>query len=135
MLTGYNARLVSLGHGLDTHYEFREGKRCMPIYLYICNNCGHELEALQKISDPPFQECPACGSLTLQKQVTAAAFRLKGTGWYETDFKNKDKQPAGKKTPKKDKSAKDTSSDSAKSDQASATNTGKNKSADGAKNG
>jgi putative FmdB family regulatory protein len=101
----------------------------------VCNNCGHELEALQKISDPPFQKCPACGSLTLQKQVTAAAFRLKGTGWYETDFKNKGKKEADKKKPKEEKTAKETSADSSKSDKASNTKIGKSKSATGAKDG
>jgi putative FmdB family regulatory protein len=59
----------------------------MPIYAYRCEDCGHELDALQKISDPPLTECPACGAQALTKQITAAAFRLKGSGWYETDFK------------------------------------------------
>jgi putative FmdB family regulatory protein len=59
----------------------------MPIYAYRCAECGHELEALQKISDAPLKDCPACGAAALQKQITAAAFRLKGAGWYETDFK------------------------------------------------
>lgn len=59
----------------------------MPIYAYRCEECGHELEALQKISDAPLTECPACGAAALKKQITAAAFRLKGSGWYETDFK------------------------------------------------
>ena len=73
----------------------------MPIYLYICDDCGHELESLQKISDDPLKDCPGCGQSTLRKQVTAAAFRLKGTGWYETDFKHGDKKD--KKEQKKDK--------------------------------
>ncbi|MEA3640278.1 MAG: FmdB family zinc ribbon protein [Lamprobacter sp.] len=65
----------------------------MPIYAYRCEECGHELDALQKISDPPLTDCPACGASALTKQITAAAFRLKGSGWYETDFKNdKDKR-------------------------------------------
>ncbi len=107
----------------------------MPIYLYVCNNCGHELEALQKISDPPFKDCPACESPTLQKQVTAAAFRLKGTGWYETDFKNKDQKPAGKKTDKDKKSAKESGGDSAKSDKPGDTKTAKKKSTSDANGG
>jgi putative FmdB family regulatory protein len=107
----------------------------MPIYLYVCNHCGHELEALQKVSDPPIQECPACGDATLRKQVTAAAFRLKGTGWYETDFKNTGKKPADKKKAKEGKTAKETGSDSTKTDKAGDTKTGKNKSATGAKGG
>ncbi len=59
----------------------------MPIYEYICQACGHELEALQKISDAPLIECPHCGKPQLKKQISAAGFRLKGGGWYETDFK------------------------------------------------
>jgi putative FmdB family regulatory protein len=64
----------------------------MPIYEYQCQACGKELEALQKISDEPLQECPACGAATLKKKVSAAAFRLKGGGWYETDFKTGNKK-------------------------------------------
>lgn len=61
----------------------------MPIYEYQCKSCGHELEAFQKLSDDPLKECPACGDLELNKLVSAAGFRLKGGGWYETDFKGK----------------------------------------------
>ena len=64
----------------------------MPIYEYVCDNCSHHLEALQKLSDEPLVFCPECGEAALRKQVSAAAFRLKGTGWYETDFKNSGKQ-------------------------------------------
>lgn len=71
----------------------------MPIYEYTCVACGHNLEALQKISDPPLVDCPACGKPELRKRLTAAAFRLKGTGWYETDFKNADKKKMAKKDP------------------------------------
>ncbi|MET0378157.1 MAG: zinc ribbon domain-containing protein [Spongiibacteraceae bacterium] len=60
----------------------------MPIYEYRCAACNHELEALQKISDAPLLDCPACKAPQLKKQVSAAAFRLKGGGWYETDFKS-----------------------------------------------
>jgi putative FmdB family regulatory protein len=59
----------------------------MPIYEYRCDACAHTLEAIQKMSDPPLQECPQCGKLALQKQISAVGFRLKGGGWYETDFK------------------------------------------------
>ncbi len=59
----------------------------MPIYEYRCDSCAHELEALRKISDPPLTHCPECQQDTLIKKVSAAAFRLKGGGWYETDFK------------------------------------------------
>ncbi len=64
----------------------------MPIYEYQCGSCGHSLEALQKISDAPLLDCPACGSANLQKLVSAASFRLKGGGWYETDFKTGEKK-------------------------------------------
>jgi len=64
----------------------------MPIYAYRCEACGHELDALQKISDAPLTDCPACGAAALKKQLTAAAFRLKGSGWYETDFKKDGKK-------------------------------------------
>lgn len=59
----------------------------MPIYDYRCSNCSHELEALQKLSAAPLTTCPECGQETLRKQVSAPAFRLAGSGWYETDFK------------------------------------------------
>ena len=64
----------------------------MPIYEYQCESCGHSLEALQKISDAPLLDCPACGAANLSKLVSAASFRLKGGGWYETDFKTGDKK-------------------------------------------
>ncbi|MEJ2454928.1 MAG: zinc ribbon domain-containing protein [Candidatus Thiodiazotropha sp.] len=60
----------------------------MPIYEYRCENCGHELEALQKMSDPVLTECPECKQESLKKAISAAGFRLKGGGWYETDFKS-----------------------------------------------
>lgn len=59
----------------------------MPIYEYECRACGHRLETLQKISDAPLKTCPHCGKPGLRKLVSAAQFRLKGNGWYETDFK------------------------------------------------
>jgi putative FmdB family regulatory protein len=59
----------------------------MPIYEYRCDACGAELEKLQKISDAPLRDCPACGKPALAKLVSASSFRLKGSGWYETDFK------------------------------------------------
>jgi putative FmdB family regulatory protein len=60
----------------------------MPIYEYHCQDCGHVLEALQKVSDAPLIECPHCGQPSLKKALSAAGFRLKGGGWYETDFKH-----------------------------------------------
>lgn len=64
----------------------------MPIYEYQCQNCGNELEALQKISAEPLLTCPECNKPELKKKVSAAAFRLKGSGWYETDFKTGNKK-------------------------------------------
>lgn len=64
----------------------------MPIYEYRCEACGHYLETLQKISDPPLTDCHKCGKPALKKLVSASAFRLKGGGWYETDFKTGDKK-------------------------------------------
>ena len=59
----------------------------MPFYEYQCKSCGHDLEAMQKISDPPLKKCPHCGKPQLQRLMSAPVFRLKGGGWYETDFK------------------------------------------------
>ncbi len=59
----------------------------MPIYAYKCESCGHAKDVLQKVSDAPLTECPACGAATFSKQLTAAGFQLKGSGWYATDFK------------------------------------------------
>lgn len=74
----------------------------MPIYGYVCRNCEHTLDALQKISDDPLVDCPECGKPQLRRQLSAPRFRLKGAGWYETDFK-KDKQRNlhGEKEPSK----------------------------------
>jgi len=65
----------------------------MPIYEYQCRECGHELEALQKMSDDALIHCPECHGETLKKKISAAGFQLKGTGWYETDFKNSGSKP------------------------------------------
>jgi putative FmdB family regulatory protein len=65
----------------------------MPFYEYECKSCGHELEAMQKVSDPPLRKCPECGKSQLTRLMSAPVFRLKGGGWYETDFKgDKDSQ-------------------------------------------
>ena len=64
----------------------------MPIYEYQCQACQNQIEALQKISDTPLLDCPQCGAASLKKKVSAAAFRLKGSGWYETDFKTGNKK-------------------------------------------
>ena len=59
----------------------------MPIYAYQCGTCGHAKDVLQKMSDAPLTDCPACGAQTFTKQLTAAGFQLKGSGWYVTDFR------------------------------------------------
>lgn len=64
----------------------------MPIYEYRCGDCGHEFEAIQKMSDEPLKDCPVCNKTTLSKLISAAGFRLKGGGWYETDFKSGNKK-------------------------------------------
>jgi putative FmdB family regulatory protein len=80
----------------------------MPIYEYECRKCGHVFDALQKMSDPPHTDCPDCGQPELRKLLSAPNFRLKGGGWYETDFKDKNKRnladsgDAGSSTPKSD---------------------------------
>jgi len=81
----------------------------MPIYGYVCKNCEHTLDVLQKISDDPLVDCPECGEPQLKRQLSAPRFRLKGSGWYETDFKkdnqrnlHRDKEPATKDAAKKD---------------------------------
>jgi putative FmdB family regulatory protein len=68
----------------------------MPIYAYKCSSCGHEKDVLQKVSDSPLTDCPACGTASFAKQITAAGFQLKGSGWYATDFKNGSAKPNGK---------------------------------------
>jgi putative FmdB family regulatory protein len=74
----------------------------MPIYAYKCSSCGHELDVLQKMSAAPLTTCPQCQAETFSKQLTAAGFQLKGSGWYATDFKN---GSGGKKADKADKAA------------------------------
>ena len=78
----------------------------MPIYEYMCQSCHHTKEAIQKISDDPLIDCPACGKPELKKQLTAAAFKLKGGGWYETDFKNSGKNSAADKSTEADTATK-----------------------------
>jgi len=60
----------------------------MPIYAYKCGSCGHAKDVLQKVSDAPLTVCPSCGAQAFSKQITAAGFQLKGSGWYVTDFRN-----------------------------------------------
>ncbi len=80
----------------------------MPIYEYRCESCGHELETIQKMSDDPLVDCPECQQAALKKQISAVAFRLKGSGWYETDFKTGDKK---KNLAKGDTGSKETKTD------------------------
>ena len=108
----------------------------MPIYPYICGTCGHEFDKLQKVSDDPDKHCPECGEESLRRKVTAAAFHLKGTGWYVTDFKDK----GGKKDQKEERKgeakgedkaetkgkAEDKKSDSKTTDSGSSSSTSKN---------
>jgi putative FmdB family regulatory protein len=68
----------------------------MPIYAYRCADCGHTKDVLQKVTDPVLTMCPACGASSFSKQLTAAGFQLKGSGWYATDFKNASKKDAAK---------------------------------------
>jgi putative FmdB family regulatory protein len=86
----------------------------MPIYEYECNACGERHEFIQKFSDAPMRKCPACGKSRLRKLVSAAAFHLKGNGWYVTDFRDKDKKNG--KDGKDDKSAGKSDSTDSQSD-------------------
>ncbi|MBT4582362.1 MAG: zinc ribbon domain-containing protein [Gammaproteobacteria bacterium] len=82
----------------------------MPIYEYQCNSCGHKLEALQKISDKPLKDCPKCEKAELNKLISAASFRLKGGGWYKTDFKTGNKKQLAESDSASNSSAKDSGS-------------------------
>ncbi len=90
----------------------------MPIYEYACKKCDHTLDALQKISDDPLVECPECGEPELRKLLSAPRFRLKGAGWYETDFKKDNQRNVhkGDSEPAKSDSKSDSKSDKPKSD-------------------
>ena len=84
----------------------------MPIYEYVCNVCGHELELLQGYRDEPITTCPVCRRDEMKRKISAAAFHLKGTGWYETDLKNKDKKETEKKSTDDQPESKKESTDS-----------------------
>ncbi|WP_404300264.1 FmdB family zinc ribbon protein [Alicycliphilus denitrificans] len=96
----------------------------MPIYAYQCGTCGHAKDVLQKMSDAPLTDCPACGAQTFAKQVTAAGFQLKGSGWYVTDFRGgsggasntASAAPAGQDAPKTEASSAAPASATASSD-------------------
>lgn len=77
----------------------------MPIYAYRCDACGHTKDVLQKLSDAPLSTCPACGAQSFNKQLTAAGFQLKGSGWYATDFKGSGAGPKPEEKKSEDKPA------------------------------
>jgi putative FmdB family regulatory protein len=77
----------------------------MPIYEYQCSSCGHRLETIQKFTDAPLTDCPDCGKAALQKLLSAPGFRLKGGGWYETDFKGGKKKNLAESSDSKPSSA------------------------------
>jgi putative FmdB family regulatory protein len=77
----------------------------MPIYAYKCDSCGFAKDVLQKMSDAQLTQCPSCGAPTFKKQLTAAGFQLKGSGWYATDFKDGGKKPAAASGSGEDKAA------------------------------
>lgn len=91
----------------------------MPIYEYECQKCGYHHEVLQKISDEPLTDCPACHENALKKLVSAAGFRLSGNGWYETDFKSKNKKNLAQSDSKSDSHSSSKSSGSKSSASAS----------------
>ena len=101
----------------------------MPIYEYLCGECAHTLDALQKLSDDPLVYCPQCGAAALKRQMSAPSFRLKGGGWYETDFKSDkrkniaegDSKPADSKTGDSKPADKGADAPAAKSDKPAAT--------------
>ncbi|MES1951287.1 regulatory protein, FmdB family [Salinisphaera sp. S4-8] len=90
----------------------------MPIYEYVCRNCGHELERLQRLSDEPLTQCPACDTPELKRKISAAGFRLAGGGWYETDFKSDGKRNIAGDDKTSTSSASSSSGESTKSDTA-----------------
>ena len=91
----------------------------MPIYAYKCDSCGHAKDVLQKMSADPLTVCPACGAATFTKQLTAAGFQLKGSGWYVTDFRGGDNKKSGADSGG-DAPAGESSKDSGKADTAAA---------------
>lgn len=97
----------------------------MPIYEYQCEACGHTFDTLQKISEDPLTDCPECGKPALKKLVSAAGFRLKGSGWYETDFKS-----GGKKNVARDDNKTSGKSDSSSGSSGSGNTSSKKKSGD-----
>ena len=105
----------------------------MPIYGYACKHCGHTLDALQKVDEAPLVDCPACEQPELKRQLSAPRFRLKGKGWYETDFKSDNQRNLAGDTPpekadaKSDNKAKDSKTPDKKSDKSVKEKTPKDK--------
>ena len=87
----------------------------MPIYEYECTSCHHRFDLMQKISDEPVKQCPVCYANSVIKLVSAAGFQLKGSGWYATDFKNKDSKPKESSDKKEESIAKDKTKESTSS--------------------
>jgi putative FmdB family regulatory protein len=96
----------------------------MPIYEYKCQSCGHELEKLQRMNDERLKDCPECGKAELHRLVSAAGFRLKGAGWYETDFKKGSKKNLHDSGTEKSTDSKKDTSDSGKHSGAKKTESG-----------
>ena len=96
----------------------------MPIYAYRCDACGHAKDVLQKISDPVLSTCPACGAEAFSKQLTAAGFQLKGSGWYATDFKGGGSTTSPAKADGKAESTTDTKTETASTPAAAPTASG-----------
>ena len=127
--------------GLDLDAVFPNipaGRPCwapiMPIYEYRCDSCGHQFDALQKLSDDPLRDCPKCGESALKKMLSAPSFQLKGTGWYETDFKDKkkDNESTGESSSSSsspDSASSSSDSSSSKSDASSSSSDSKSSSA------
>ena len=88
----------------------------MPIYEYECEACGYRHEALQKVNDPQLTDCPECEKPTLKKLISAAGFRLSGSGWYETDFKSDNKRNLARDDSKKKSESKEDAKDTKKSE-------------------
>jgi len=88
----------------------------MPIYEYECGKCGDRVEIMQKVSESPKRKCPTCGEAALKKLISAAAFHLKGTGWYVTDFRDKHKPKDKKDSEKTESASSESSSSETKSD-------------------
>lgn len=93
----------------------------VPIYEYQCQSCSHQMEALQKMADASLTDCPACGESELIKLVSAPSFKLTGTGWYETDFKNSKKDEAKSTSGSGDSASGSSESSASKSDTGGAT--------------